>query len=98
MLKIVLVSISFLIVSACEKPQQLTKADAVFQGGAVYRVTDADAWATAVAIVGDKIVYVGDDTGAAAWIGDKTKVVNLNSKMLMPGFQDSHVHLSLIHI
>ena len=92
MLKIVLVSISFLIVSACEKPQQLTKADAVFQGGAVYRVTDADAWATAVAIVGDKIVYVGDDTGAAAWIGDKTKVVNLNSKMLMPGFQDSHVH------
>jgi predicted amidohydrolase YtcJ len=79
-------------VSACEQPQHLTKADTVFQGGAVYRVTDADARATAVAIMGDKIVYVGDDAGAAAWIGDKTKVVNLNGKMLMPGFQDSHVH------
>lgn len=69
-------------------------ADAVYRGGRVYTVNrDRDySWAEAVAIKGNRIVYVGDNKGAAAFIGDATKVYSLNGRMMLPGFQDAHIH------
>ena len=78
--------------NACELSDKAPGADVVFTGGAVYRVTDTDPWATAVAITEKRITYVGDDVGAASSIGPNTRVVELDGKMLMPGFQDAHVH------
>jgi predicted amidohydrolase YtcJ len=67
-------------------------ADLVLTDGRVYTV-DADRhWAEAVAIRGDRIVYVGDSTGAEAFVGDATRVVDLGGKLLLPGFQDVHIH------
>ena len=68
-------------------------ADLVFRQGAVYRVDAARTWAEAVAVRAGRIVFVGTDAGAKAWIGPKTRVVDLQGKMLLPGFHDSHVHL-----
>ena len=92
MLKMTLVALSLITFAACELSEEATEADLVFTGAAVYRVTDTDPWATAVAITGKRISYVGDDAGAASFIGRNTRVVNLGGKMLMPGFQDAHVH------
>ncbi len=67
-------------------------AELVLRGGAVYTVDDARSWAQAVAVSGGKIVFVGTDAGAKAWIGPNTKVLELSGKMVLPSFHDSHVH------
>ena len=68
-------------------------ADVVFRRGAVYTVDAARSWAEAVAIRAGRIVYVGTDAGLAPWIGPQTRSIDLQGKMLLPGFHDSHVHL-----
>ena len=68
------------------------RADVVLHGGPVYTLDAVRSWAEAVAIKGDKIVYVGGSKGAGAWIGPKTKVIDLGGRMLLPAFQDAHIH------
>ena len=67
-------------------------ASIVFHTGKVYTVNELQPWATAIAVKDERIVYVGDDEGAQELIGPDTRVVNLAGKMLLPGFQDAHVH------
>ena len=69
-------------------------ADLVFRNGAVYTVDAARSWASAVAVAGNRIVYVGTEDGAAPFVGAATRVVDLRGRMMLPGFQDSHVHPS----
>ncbi|MBT5187610.1 MAG: amidohydrolase [Kordiimonadaceae bacterium] len=70
-------------------------ADIVFKGGDVYTVEDAQPWAKGVAVKGNEIIAIfADDAEADAFIGANTKVVELNGRMLMPGFIDGHSHLN----
>jgi predicted amidohydrolase YtcJ len=78
-------------VVAARKPVA-SAADLVFRNGAVYTVDAARRWAEAVAIKAGRIVYVGTDRGAGPWVGPRTQVVDLQGKMLLPSFHDSHVH------
>jgi len=68
------------------------KADVVLRGGAVYTLNAVRSWAEAVAIRRDSIVYVGSDQGVAAYVGPQTRVVNLEGRMVLPAFQDAHIH------
>ncbi len=86
--KLTLFLLLLLSLTACQTPD----ADVVFTGGAIYRVTDTAPWATALAVTGERISYVGNDDGATALIGPNTRVVELDGKMMLPGFQDAHVH------
>jgi len=72
--------------------QETKVADVLFINGAVYTMDNRRSWATAIGIRGDKIVYVGFDDEAENWRGENTHVVNLDGKMLMPSFQDAHIH------
>jgi predicted amidohydrolase YtcJ len=92
MYKIIFIIVSLTTLNASEVFGEDPKADIVFTGGAVYRVTDKDPWASEVAITNNRITYVGNDISATSLIGPNTRVVDLNGKMLMPGFQDAHVH------
>jgi hypothetical protein len=87
-----LVSALALCVPAAARPAD-PPADLVLTGGAVYTVDAARSWASAVAVAGERIVYVGDDAGARAFVGEGTRVLALGGRMLLPGFQDAHVHL-----
>jgi predicted amidohydrolase YtcJ len=71
----------------------LTSADLVIWGGPIYTGVDKAPKAEAVAVRGDRIVYVGTKTGAAKLVGAKTKVADLKGASLYPGFTDSHAHL-----
>jgi predicted amidohydrolase YtcJ len=64
----------------------------VFRHGAVYTVDAARSWASAVAVREGRIVYVGGDSLPAGLIGAATEVVDLAGRMVLPGFQDGHVH------
>lgn len=74
------------------KPSDAGYADTLFVNGSVYTMDANRSWATAVGLHGDKIIYVGFDDGAKALQGPSTRVVDLGGKMLMPSFQDSHIH------
>jgi predicted amidohydrolase YtcJ len=67
-------------------------ADLVYRNGAVYTVDPADSVRQALAVRGGRIVYVGDDGGADALTGKRTRVVDLRGRMLMPGLIDGHMH------
>ena len=80
--------------SETAKVQEVPKfAETVFRSGAVYTVDASRSWAETVAVRGGRIVYVGSDAGVTAWIGPATRSIDLQGKMLLPGFHDSHVHL-----
>jgi predicted amidohydrolase YtcJ len=53
---------------------------------------DTRSWAEAVAISQGKIVYVGDDAGSESYLTGQARVLELDGKMVLPGFHDSHVH------
>ena len=55
MYKIIFIALSLMTLGACEPSSKAPGADSVFTGGAVYRVTDTDPWATAVAITKNRI-------------------------------------------
>ncbi len=67
-------------------------ADLVFVNGPVYTVDAARSWATAVAVKAGTIVAVGADKDVRAWMDPHTEVVDLAGRMLLPGFQDAHIH------
>jgi predicted amidohydrolase YtcJ len=66
--------------------------DVLFLHGSVQTMDAARSWATAVAVRGGRIVFVGTDAEALAWRGPRTRVVDLEGRMLLPAFHDSHVH------
>lgn len=67
-------------------------ADLVLTNGAVYTVDAARSWARALAIGGERLLYVGSDAGALAHAGPATRVVDLDGRMVLPAFHDSHLH------
>jgi predicted amidohydrolase YtcJ len=70
------------------------EADVIFRGGVVYRVDAARTFAEAVAVRGDRIIAVGTDSDVSPLATSRTRVIKLRGRMLLPGFQDAHVHAS----
>lgn len=86
-------TVAALALTACadESPQQ-RGADVVFTNAKVYTVNEAQPWAEAVAIKGDEIVYVGDAARIEDLVGPDTTVHDVNGRLVLPGFIDSHMH------
>ncbi len=67
-------------------------AETVFTHGYIYTVDNVMPTARALAVRAGQIVYVGDDEGARAYVGPKTRRIDLAGRMLMPGLIDGHMH------
>jgi len=83
---------SIFINVALAQNDTVIKADYVLHGGDIYTVDAMRSWADSIAIKGNKIIYVGLDKGVKSYIGEQTKVIDLKGMMVLPGFQDSHIH------
>jgi predicted amidohydrolase YtcJ len=70
-------------------------ADFVFLNGQVITVNKENGIAEAVAVKGNRIVAVGLNEEVESWIGDDTETIDLEGQSLLPGFIDSHLHLTL---
>ena len=68
-------------------------ADMILTGGQVITV-EADRIAQGVAVKGNRIVAVGTAREIAGWRGPTTEVIDLHGRTLLPGFIDSHSHVS----
>ena len=75
---------------SCTSQQQI--ADDIFINGNIYTVMDDQPNAQAVAVRNGKIVAVGTNDKIKSLQGDETKVIDLDGKMMTPGFIDSHAH------
>lgn len=66
-------------------------ADLVFTGGPVFTADTVRSRTDAVAVLNGRIVAVGSPQ-VAELIGPSTEVVDLAGRLLIPGFQDAHIH------
>ncbi|AXN41469.1 amidohydrolase [Peribacillus butanolivorans] len=71
------------------------QADIVFINGEVITVDQKNKVVEAVAVKGDRISAVGSNREVKDFIGEETKVIDLQGKTLLPGFIDAHIHLIL---
>jgi len=69
-------------------------ADTVFLDGRIYTVAPKHPWAASVAIKNGHFICVGDSASVQEHIGPTTEVYDLEGKMVLPGFIDSHAHAS----
>jgi predicted amidohydrolase YtcJ len=74
--------------SATSKPE----ADLIVRNAKVWTVDKSQPTAQAVAVLGDRIVAVGSNAEVDAWRGPRTRVIDAGGKLLLPGFDDAHVH------
>ncbi|HKU75480.1 MAG TPA: amidohydrolase [Pyrinomonadaceae bacterium] len=91
-MKLILIAATLLLLISI--PTQQSTADIVFKNGNVYTANDKSAKAQAIAVKGDKIVFVGTNEAAQKFVGTNTRVVDLKGNTVLPGFTDSHQHLS----
>ncbi|WP_409227740.1 amidohydrolase [Gudongella sp. SC589] len=67
--------------------------DLIFYNGKVVTMDDEQTVCQAVAIKGDRVVAVGRDEEILSMKDENTELVDLKGRMMVPGFNDSHMHL-----
>jgi predicted amidohydrolase YtcJ len=67
-------------------------ADRIFVNGKIWTADDSQPLAEAIAISGDKILAVGSSQQIKSLASSDTAVVDLKGRLVVPGFQDSHLH------
>ncbi len=93
-------SLILLTLSACSPSESATEetnpgpepADLVLRGGVVVTVDETLGEQQAIAVRGFNIEAVGSDETISSYIGPKTEIIELNGRMVMPGFIEGHGH------
>lgn len=67
-------------------------ADLVLVNGRVWTGNKSQPWAEAVAARGERIIAVGSNDDARKLTGPQTRVIDLQGKLVLPGFIDDHTH------
>lgn len=88
--KIFVSSLSLFLLFSCASVEN--QADQIFVNGTIYTVNDQNKVVPALAVKEGKIVAIGSNQEIEKLKGDKTQVIDLQGKMMMPGFIESHAH------
>lgn len=76
---------------SCQK-NDAVKADLLLTNGKIWTVDPSQPVAEAVAVWHGKILAVGSTADLVQLAGPATKVMDLQGKLLLPGFSDNHTH------
>ena len=87
-----LVLVCCLVLPERNQAQSRPAADLIITNAKIWTVDKSLPMAQAIATLGDRIVAVGSSTDVDAWRGPNTRVVDAGGKLLLPGFNDAHVH------
>ena len=77
-----------LILIGCESKH----ADMVIHNGTIYTMSDYNPIAETVIVKDGKIMNVGNQINYRSYIGEKTKILDLNGATMIPGFIEGHGH------
>ena len=69
------------------------KADKIIYGN-IYTVDKKQPKAEAAAIADGRFIYVGNETGAKAYIGESTQEVHYDGGIILPGLGEGHGHIA----
>ena len=67
-------------------------ADLIITNAKIWTVDKSRPNAEALAVLGERIVAVGSAAEVDTWHGPQTKVLDAQGRLLLPGFNDAHVH------
>ncbi|MCI0617018.1 amidohydrolase family protein, partial [bacterium] len=81
----------FAFVSLSATPPKI--ADVILASTQVWTADTNKPWAEAVAIKYGRILFVGSTKDAESFRGPKTEWIEMPGKLVVPGFNDSHIHL-----
>lgn len=84
-----ILGVAFLTVSGCAAPEF---ADLLLHNGKIVTVDDAFSIQEAVVVRDGRIVEVGGNDLVSRY--DAARVIDLEGRMVMPGFNDTHLHMS----
>jgi len=84
-----------LALSGCAREQLKVPADIVIRNARVYTVEKEQPWAQAVALQGERVVWVGSNQDAQKYIAGSTRVIDAGGRLMLPGFIDSHLHVKI---
>lgn len=88
------VILAVMVTLAVASPAWGADADLILTGGQIVTMDERRPFAKAVAVENGEITAVGSAHAVAREGGRDTKVVHLRGKTVIPGLQDSHLHLS----
>ena len=86
------VLLSTLMIPQLGRAQAKPAADLILTNAKIWTVDKTLPTAQAVAVLGERIVAVGSNADVEAWRGTHTQVIDAGGKLLLPGFNDAHVH------
>ncbi|MEW5980748.1 MAG: amidohydrolase [Acidobacteriota bacterium] len=89
---LVLLGIGLLGMSACRPGAQHPRGTLVVTNARVWTGDEARPSAEALAIAGGRIAAVGTAAEVDPWTGPETRVIDAGGALVVPGFNDSHVH------
>jgi predicted amidohydrolase YtcJ len=92
-MKLFALIIAVFALSFVSSGQKTESADLVFKNGNIYTVSEQRPRAEAIAIKGNRIVFVGSNSEVRKYEGQRTRVVDLQGRTVVPGMTDSHCHL-----
>ena len=73
----------------------VSKPDLILFNGKVFTSSTSHPYVKALAIRGERIIAVGTSNEIATLAGKETKRINLGSRVVIPGINDAHYHLSV---
>jgi predicted amidohydrolase YtcJ len=92
-MKNIIFSISIIIMAAISSCSPKEKADLVIINGKIFTVDEAKPVVQAIAIKGENIIAVGTTSEISALIEkNSTKIIDAGGRLVIPGFNDAHVH------
>ena len=68
------------------------KAEMVLHNGTIFTSDERQPWAEAIAIRRGVVLKVGSNTSVMRLIGPQTQVIDLEGRLVVPGFNDAHAH------
>lgn len=86
------VSVSLALVLSAASFAQTFTADLVITNANIRTMDAKRTVARSIAVLNGKIVAIGSDAVTKSLIGPKTRVINAKGKLVLPGFNDAHVH------
>ncbi len=81
------------LAAALSATAQAQTAQIIFVNGNIYTMNERQPRAEAIAVKGDRIVFVGSNADAKKYQSAETKTVDLAGKTVVPGLTDSHCHI-----
>ena len=84
--------VSFLLAVGVCRAASASEATLILVNAKVWTENPAQPTPQAVALDGSRILAVGDNAAIRKLAGPDTRIIDLGGRLLLPGFNDAHVH------